>query len=74
VVDMDFHSVPPNFTFEPDTERKGVFMVRQVPVTAPLPAAGVGLALAWSRRLRRRQARLMSSPMALPAVRQEGRS
>jgi hypothetical protein len=53
VVDMDFHSVPPNYSVEPDTERTGVFQVHPVP--GPLPAAGVGLALAWSRRLRRRR-------------------
>jgi hypothetical protein len=52
VVDMDFHSVPPNFAFEPGTERPGVFSVRQVPVPGPLPLAGASLALAWSRRLR----------------------
>jgi hypothetical protein len=58
VVDMDFHSVPPNFSFGPETERKGVFVVRQVPVPGPLPAVGVGLALAWSRRLRSRRDRV----------------
>jgi hypothetical protein len=57
VVDMDFHSVPPNFSFDPDTERQGVFSLRQVPVPGPLPLAGVGLTLAWSRRLRRSRRR-----------------
>ena len=76
VVDMDFHSVPPNFSFEPDTERKGIFLVRQVPAPGPLPAAGVGLALAWSRQLRsrRRQASLTVSPVAQSAVGQEERN
>jgi hypothetical protein len=55
VVDMDFHSVPPNFSKLPDTELTGLFVARQVPVPGPLPAAGVGLALAWSRRLRSRR-------------------
>jgi hypothetical protein len=54
-VDMDFHSVPPNFSKLPDTELTGLFVARQVPVPGPLPAAGVGLALAWSRRLRSRR-------------------
>ena len=57
VVDMDFHSVPPNFSFDPGTERKGLFTLRRVPVPGPLPIAGAGLALAWSRRLRHSQRR-----------------
>lgn len=57
VVDMDFHSVPPSYNFGPDTERRGVFQLRQVPVPGPLPAAGVVVALARSRQLRRRRGR-----------------
>lgn len=57
VVDMDFHSVPPAFAFEPGTERTGVFQLRRAPVPGPLPLAGAGLALAWSRRLRHSQGR-----------------
>jgi hypothetical protein len=57
VVDFDFHSVPPSFTFGPDTERMGTFQLRLMPVPGPLPLAGAGLALAWSRRLRHSQRR-----------------
>ncbi|MFM7733798.1 MAG: hypothetical protein ACKO6F_10175 [Cyanobium sp.] len=57
VVDFNFHSVPPSFTFGPETERNGSFQLRLVPVPGPLPLAGAGLALAWSRRLRHSQRR-----------------
>ncbi len=53
VQDMDFHSVPPAFATLPDTELTGLFQASPIRVPAPLPAVGMGLALAWSRRLRR---------------------
>jgi hypothetical protein len=55
VQDMDFHSVPPSFATLPDTELTGVFQASPIRVPAPVPALGVGLALAWSRRLRRQR-------------------
>lgn len=55
VVDMDFHSVPPDYSYLADTELTGLFVARRVSVPAPLPAAGVGVALGWCRRLRSRR-------------------
>ncbi len=53
IQDMDFHSLPPSFATLPDTELTGQFRASPIRVPAPLPAVGLGLALAWSRRLRR---------------------
>lgn len=55
VQDMDFHSVPPSFATLPDTELTGVFQASPIRVPGPVPALGVGLALAWSRQLRRQR-------------------
>jgi hypothetical protein len=55
VQDREFHSLPPAFATLPETELSGLFQARPIRVPAPLPAVGVGLALAWSRRLRRRR-------------------
>lgn len=54
VEDLEFHTVPPNYDVLPNTELSGIFTAKPVQVPSPLPVAGVSMALAWSRRMRRR--------------------